>query len=73
MKPNKIEEQELVARQEIDETEPECLAISVPEAGASVGLGRSASYEAAKRGDIPTIPFGGRLLVPREKFRRKFE
>lgn len=38
--------------------------ISVPEAGGLLGLGRSASYEAAKRGEIPTIPVGRHLKVP---------
>ena len=39
--------------------------ISVPDAGSLFfGLGRCASYEAARRGDIPTIKIGGRLLVP---------
>ena len=51
----------------------ECLAVSVPIAGASIDLGRSASYEAAKRGDIPTVRIGGRLLVPLRKFRQKFQ
>lgn len=41
--------------------------ISVPEAGELLGLGRSASYEAAKRGEIPTIPVGRRLQVPTAK------
>ena len=51
----------------------ESLAVSVPIAGSSIGLGRSASYEAAKRGDIPTVRIGGRLLVPIKKFRRIFQ
>lgn len=39
--------------------------ISVPDAGKLFfGLGRDASYEAAKTGDIPTIRVGGRILVP---------
>lgn len=39
--------------------------MSVPEAGKEFfGLGRGASYEAARRGDIPTIRIGRRLLVP---------
>ncbi len=38
---------------------------SVPEAGrVFLGIGRDASYEAAKRGEIPTIKIGGRVLVP---------
>jgi hypothetical protein len=28
------------------------------------GLGRSASYAAARRGDMPTIKMGNRLVVP---------
>jgi excisionase family DNA binding protein len=39
--------------------------ITVPEAGEQLGLGRNAAYEAAKRGEIPTIRIGRRLLVPR--------
>ena len=36
--------------------------ITVPDAGRLFfGLGRNASYEAAKRGDIPTIVIGGKI------------
>ena len=39
--------------------------VSVPEAGALfLNLGRNAAYEAAKRGDIPTIKVGGLIRVP---------
>lgn len=39
--------------------------ISVPAAGAVFyGLGRNASYDAAKSGDIPTIRVGGLIRVP---------
>jgi excisionase family DNA binding protein len=41
------------------------LTYSVPQAGALLGLGRNASYEAAARGDLPVIRIGGRILVPR--------
>ncbi len=37
--------------------------LSVPEAGALLGLGRTASYEAAKRGHLPTITLNNRLYV----------
>ncbi len=41
------------------------LTISVPEAGAKYfGLSRNASYDAAARGDIPTIKVGKLLKVP---------
>jgi hypothetical protein len=39
--------------------------ISVPEAGKEYfGLAKNASYEAAARGQIPTLKIGGRLRVP---------
>jgi len=45
--------------------------LSVVRAGAFCGLGRSASYEAARRGELPTIRFGQhRLVVPTAALRR---
>ncbi len=44
--------------------------ITVPEAGALLGLSRVSAYLAAERGDIPTIRIGRRLLVPTEALRR---
>ena len=38
--------------------------ISVEHAGRLLGLGRSAAYEAAGRGELPVLRFGRRLLVP---------
>lgn len=49
------------------------LTYSVPEAGAKIGLGKSASYEAARRGDIPTIRIGRKLLVPIQRLKRMLE
>lgn len=40
------------------------LVISVPEAGNLLGLCRNASYNAAHKGDIPTIRIGHKMLVP---------
>ena len=41
------------------------LTLSVPEAGQKYfGLCRNASYDAAARGDIPTIKIGRLLRVP---------
>jgi excisionase family DNA binding protein len=45
--------------------ETERLTYDVVEAGRLLGLGRNASYEAAKAGQIPTIRIGRRLLVPK--------
>ncbi|MCZ6448023.1 MAG: helix-turn-helix domain-containing protein [Alphaproteobacteria bacterium] len=49
------------------------LTLDVPEAGARLGLGRSASYEAARRGEIPVIRIGKRLLVPTKALDRLLE
>lgn len=38
--------------------------ITVEEAARLLGLGRSAAYEAARRGQIPTRRLGRRVLVP---------
>jgi hypothetical protein len=46
----------------------ERLTYSVPEAGKKAGLSRNGSYEAAKRGEMPTIKFGSRLVVPKRKW-----
>ena len=43
---------------------------SVPEAGRRLGLGRNASYEAARRGELPVLRFGRKLVVPRIAFER---
>jgi excisionase family DNA binding protein len=37
----------------------------IEEAGKLLGIGRNQAYEAAKRGDFPTIKIGKRLLVPK--------
>jgi hypothetical protein len=49
------------------------LVYDVPEAGAMLGLTRNGSYEAAKRGDIPTIRIGGLIKVPKVAFHRMLE
>lgn len=42
---------------------------TVEKAGQILGLGRSASYEAVARGDIPILRFGRRIVVPTAKLR----
>ncbi len=44
-------------------------AVTAVEAGAFLGLSHSASYSAAKRGGMPTLRIGNRLLVPTHKLR----
>ncbi|HEY1621754.1 MAG TPA: helix-turn-helix domain-containing protein [Streptosporangiaceae bacterium] len=38
--------------------------LTVPEAGILLGLSRPSAYEAARRGDIPVLKLGRRLVVP---------
>jgi hypothetical protein len=48
--------------------------LTVPDAGRRYfDLGRNASYEAARRGDIPTIRIGRLLRVPVVALERKLE
>jgi excisionase family DNA binding protein len=49
------------------------LVYTVPEAGRLLGLSRNGSYEAARRGDIPTIRIGRLLVVPKAPFHRMLE
>ena len=44
--------------------------ISVPRAGALLGLGRSAAYAAADAGQLPTLRIGRKLRVPTAALRR---
>jgi excisionase family DNA binding protein len=38
--------------------------LTVEEAGRLLNLGRSAAYDAVKRGELPVLRFGRRLVVP---------
>lgn len=51
----------------------QCLVYEVPEAGAMLGLGRNAAYEAAKRGDIPVIRIGKLIRVPKAAFHQMLD
>ena len=46
---------------------------SVPEAARLLGIGRNAAYDAVRRGEIPTIRIGKRLLVPKAALQRMLE
>jgi hypothetical protein len=48
--------------------------ISIPSAGEKYyGLGRNASYDAAKRGEIPTVKIGRILRVPVRAMEKKLD
>jgi excisionase family DNA binding protein len=46
------------------ESSGHALVISVEEAGRRLNLSRNTAYEAVKRGDIPSVKIGRRVLVP---------
>ena len=48
----------------MDEQKQQRLTLTVDEASAALGISRSRTYEVIRRGEIPTIRLGGRLLVP---------
>ncbi len=55
-----------------DDNKP--LTMTVPEAGKKYyDLSRDASYEAARRGDIPTIRVGRLLRVPIAAMQKKLD
>jgi len=57
-----------------DMTDRYVKTLPVPEAGRKYfGLGRNASYAAAKRGDIPTIQVGRLLRAPVVALERRLE
>ena len=48
----------------------ECMTVSVEEAGEILGCSRNTAYEAVRRGEIPVIRIGKRLLVPKAALQR---
>ncbi|MFZ1123623.1 MAG: helix-turn-helix domain-containing protein [Candidatus Baltobacteraceae bacterium] len=42
----------------------ETLTVTTAEAARLLGISRNLAYEAARRGEIPTIRIGRRILVP---------
>ena len=44
------------------------LTMTVPQAAKRLGIGRNAAYQAVRRGEIPAIRVGGRILVPKRAF-----
>jgi excisionase family DNA binding protein len=49
----------------MDTTKPETRkTITIEEAAVLLGIGRGTAYEAARRGELPTLRIGRRLLVP---------
>ncbi|MDO8750665.1 MAG: helix-turn-helix domain-containing protein [Dehalococcoidia bacterium] len=48
----------------------ERVTYTVEEARCLLGLGRASAYEAIRKGEIPVLHIGRRLLVPRKALER---
>lgn len=46
---------------------PATPTLTIPEAGKLLGIGRDAAYRAAESGELPTLRFGRRIVVPTAK------
>jgi hypothetical protein len=53
---------------------PEPLGVSVAEALVMIGgrIGRSTLYDAIKRGELASVRFGSRIIIPLAALRRQF-
>ena len=49
------------------------LCITVPEAAAMLRISRNFAYELVKRGELPAIRFGKRLIIPRAALEKMLE
>ncbi len=55
----------------VQETRPSGRAtLTIEEAARELGIGRGLAYELARRGEIPTLRLGRRLVVPVAAFQR---
>jgi excisionase family DNA binding protein len=46
------------------DSQTERKTLTITEASKALGVSRNKAYEAARRGEIPTIKIGKRILVP---------
>lgn len=48
-----------------EKAQQERATYDIAEFGQKLGISKNAAYNAANRGEIPTIRIGGRILIPR--------
>ena len=51
-------------------THPDALVLTINETARKLGMSLSGTYEAAAKGEIPTIRIGGRIRVPKDALAR---
>jgi len=52
------------ATMELEKDWRELTALTVSQAARILNIGRNTAYEAVKRGELPSVRFAGRILVP---------
>lgn len=52
---------------EADMSAVERLTVTVTQAAVMLGISRTSAYERVRRGEIPTVRLGRRLLVPKAR------
>ena len=57
----------------VPEQERQSRVVSVREAAKILGIGRDSAYAACRKGEIPTIRIGRRLLVPIDALERMLQ
>jgi len=50
-----------------------CQVVTVADAGRALGISRGTAYRAARRGEIPVLRFGKRVVVPKAALARLLE
>jgi excisionase family DNA binding protein len=55
------------------ESRMERKTLTITEASEALGVSRNKAYEAARRGEIPTIKIGKRILVPAAALERMLQ
>ena len=51
----------------VDEVEGERLTLTVAEAAKLLGISRGTAYECVRTGQLPSVTFGRRVLIPRRR------
>lgn len=49
------------------------LTLTVPEVARRLGISRGLAYQLARRGELPVLRLGKRLVIPRKAFDRLLE
>ena len=61
-------------KQDVENMEvEECLTVSVETAAKMLGISRGLAYEKAKTGELPSLRFGKRRVVPRRALERMLD